>query len=95
MLELLRRLERGERSWAAEIGFRIFGAGSLAFCGLAGRWLCQAVNRQPGQASCLAELTAALATVVAWFVGLAFLAEGPGLLRLMPIPPRPIYNRFR
>jgi hypothetical protein len=88
MTTIHRRLCAGERIWAAEACFRLAGAGALAFCAWLARWLFRLVHLPPRHPASPLELAAAALAVVSLWAGLALVLEGPGLLRLMPRPPR-------
>ncbi|MEP9357539.1 hypothetical protein [Sphingomonas sp. KR3-1] len=90
MRAFLRRLERGKGGWAAQIGLRFGGVLLLGLCALAVWALTVSMHRPPLHAARPAEFSEAAASVIAWALGWALLAEGPGLFRLIPVPPRHI-----
>jgi len=87
--KIMRRLEGGERWWAAEIILRAFGLAMLGLCVAASVWLYGAVHQPPPphEARPL-EFLAALASVIGWSLGWSFLVVGPGLFKLVPVPRR-------
>ncbi len=92
MGRIMRRLESGERWWAAEIVIRSAGLGLLALCAVAALWLCRSVHLPPPHEPRLRDYGAALAAFLGWSLGWACLVEGPGLFKLIPVPSR--YRRF-
>lgn len=92
MGRIMRRLESDERWWAAEILFRIVGLMLLALCSCAALWLYRSVHLLPAHNIRVFEYGAALIAFVSWSLGWSFLVEGPGLFKLMPVPPR--HQRF-
>ncbi len=84
----LRRLEQGAGGWPARLGLRLGGAVLLALCGLAAWTLYLSMNRPPLHNADPAEFGEAIFSVIAWALGWALLIEGPGLFRLIPVPPR-------
>jgi hypothetical protein len=86
--EFWRRLEKGEGSWGAHVAVRGLGALLLALSIASGTWLCRSVARPPVHGVALLEMLAAVAVVAGWWFGTAFLVEGPGLFRLVPVPGR-------
>lgn len=88
---VLRRLERGERCWPAEIGLRGAGGLLLVLCVGLGGWLYRSLHLTQGPAGVLHYSGATLA-VLCWSLGWALLAEGPGLFRSMPRPPRTVFR---
>jgi len=92
MGKIRRRLESGERWWAAEIVFRLIGLGLLALCAAAALWLYRSAHHPPPHAFSLAEVLAALVAIIAWSLGWCFLVEGPALFKLIDVPPR--HRRF-
>jgi hypothetical protein len=92
MGQIMRRLESGERWWAAEIVLRSFGLSLLALCAATALWLCRSVHQPPAHSARALEYGAALVAFLSWSLGWAFLVEGPGLFKLIPVPPR--HRRF-
>jgi hypothetical protein len=92
MGRIMRRLESGERWWAAEIALRSFGLALLALC--AGSVLClyRMVHQPPPHEARPLEFFAALIAVLGWSLGWSFLVEGPALFKLIEVPAR--YWRF-
>ena len=93
MSSLLNRLRSGRRWWAAEVAFRSTGIGLLASCWhfaqLAHRWV---LTPPPHQAT-LAEFGICAVVFALLSTGLALTLEGPGLLRLVPIPKQSVLSR--
>lgn len=92
MGRIMRRLESGERWWAAEIVLRAFGLGLLGLCAASALWLLRLVHQPPPHEARSAEDLAALLVCVGWSLGWCFLAEGPGLFKLVDLPER--HGRF-
>lgn len=88
MIRIMRRLEGGERWWAAEILLRTFGLAMLGLCVVSVLWLHGSLNMQPRHGPAALEYAAALAAFLGWSLGWVFLLEGPGLFKLIPVPPR-------
>lgn len=88
MQAILLRLGKGNRWWAAEIVLRAFGAALLGICAAASWWLRRSVAQPPAHAATLLEFALAVLIVASFGLGLAFLFEGPGLFRLIPVPGR-------
>lgn len=85
MMTILQRLRAGGRIWWMEACFRISG---LAAIGTAS-WVFRHIQARE-KADPREFLAAALVVVCLW-TGLALALEGPGLLRLMPRPPRALF----
>jgi hypothetical protein len=83
--KILRRLESGERWWAAEIILRAFGLAMLGLCVAVSVWLYGAVHQPPPHEAGPLEFLAALVSVTGWSLGWSFLAVGPGLFKLVPV----------
>lgn len=92
MTRIMRRLESGERWWAAEIVLRFFGLVFLGLCAAAALWLYQSLHQPPPHAPKTLDYVAALVVVLGWSLGWSFLVEGPGLFQLIEVPAR--YRRF-
>ena len=92
MGRIMRRLESGARWWAAEIVLRTFGLALFGLCALSAHWLYRSVHLATFSAPGLRDYGAALAAYLCWWLGGAFLCYGPGLFRLIDLPPR--YRRF-
>lgn len=92
MGRIMRRLESGERWWAAEIVFRSFGLILLGLCAASALWLYRSAHQPPLHDARALEYGAALTAFMSWSLGWAFLVEGPGLFKLIPLPPR--HRRF-
>ena len=92
MGRIMRRLESGERWWAAEIALRSFGLGLLCLCAASALWLYRSAHQPPPHGARVLEYGAALTAFMSWSLGCAFLVEGPGLFKLVPLPPR--HRRF-
>ncbi|MDG2532113.1 hypothetical protein P6144_00495 [Sphingomonas sp. HITSZ_GF] len=88
MRAFLRRLERGAGGWPAQLGLRLGGAAMLGLCALAAWALTVSMHRPPLHSADPAEYGEAIFSVIAWGLGWALLIEGPGLFRLIPVPPR-------
>lgn len=91
MKAIIKRMERGERVWAAELVLRLSGLALLGACRLAVAWLLRAVRTAPPHQATPAEVAVAMVAFVCLTTGLALLFEGPGLLRLLPRPPRALF----
>lgn len=92
MRQIMRRLESGERWWAAEIIFRATGVALLALCSFAALWLYRSVRQLPPHDGRALEYGAALVAFLSWSLGWSCLVEGPGLFKLIPVPAR--HRRF-
>jgi hypothetical protein len=84
----LRRLESGAGGWPAQAGLRLGGALLLGLCALAAWALVASMHRPPAHNASPAEYGEAISSVLTWALGWALLIEGPGLFRLIPVPPR-------
>lgn len=84
----MRRLESGERWWAAEIVLRSLGLALLGLCAAASVWLYRSVHQPPPHETRPLELLTALVMVLAWGLGWSFVVVGPGLFKLVPVPGR-------
>lgn len=91
MTTIHQRLRAGERIWVVETCFRLVGVGSLALSAWAARWLFHLVHSPSRHSATSLELAVAALVVVSLWAGLALGLEGPGLLRLMPRPPRALF----
>jgi hypothetical protein len=91
----LRRLELGAGGWPAQLGLRLGGALLLGLCALAVWALTASIHRPPLHNAGPAEFGEAASCVIAWALGWALLVEGPGLFRLLPVPPRHIRFDYR
>ena len=87
----IRRLQDGQRWWAAECAFRIFGLILIALILVCFRRLEHSFTAPPHHQPTLAEFALATVGVVLGSTGLAFLIEGPGLFRLVPYPRRRLF----
>lgn len=85
---IMRRLESGERWWAAEIVLRSFGLALLGLCAAASWWLYRLVHQPPPHEARPLEMAVALVVVLGWSLGWSFLVVGPGLFKLVPVPSR-------
>jgi hypothetical protein len=92
MGRIMHRLESGERWWAAEIALRSIGLATLVLCAAAALWLYRSMHQPPRHEARALEYGAALVAFLSWSLGWAFLVEGPGLFKLVPVPAR--YRRF-
>lgn len=90
MVSIIRRLETGERWWAAEIVLRLAGLALLGVCAAAGLWVFRLANLPPPHQGTPLEFAGAAIAVVALSPGLALALEGPRLFRPVPLPPRPM-----
>ncbi len=86
--KIMRRLESGERWWAAEIALRALGLALLGLCAAAVLWLYRSVHRPPPHDADALEYLAALVSFLGWSLGWSFLVVGPGLFKLVPVPGR-------
>lgn len=85
---ILRRLETGKRWWAAEAVIRATGLVLLGLCAASARQLYRWVSAPPAHSVAPAEFILAMLAVACWALGTAFLFEGPGLFKLVPVPLR-------
>ncbi len=92
MGRILRRLESGERWWAAEIALRSLGLALLGLCAAAAFWLSDDVRQPQYHEPTPLDFAAALLVFLGWSLGGALLVVGPGLFKLVPVPPR--HRRF-
>ena len=88
MHEIGKRLESGERWWAAEFVFRVLGMALLGVFAALWRVVVRLVGQAPAHQGTPLELAVAALAFVCLTSGLALLIEGPGLFRLLPMPPR-------
>lgn len=89
---VIRRLETGERWWAAELVIRLVGLALLGICAVACLRLDRMVHQPPRHdASPLEGLVAALA-YLSFSAGWALALVGPALFRLVPLPKRSWVN---
>ncbi|MBO9670717.1 MAG: hypothetical protein J7485_09390 [Sphingobium sp.] len=88
MRDIIRRMERGKRSWPAEIVLRSFGLAMLGMCAASALWVFRLVHQPPPHEARPIECLAALLAVIGWSLGWAFFAVGPGLFKLVPVPQR-------
>lgn len=88
MRGLMGRLESGAGGWQAQAGLRLGGALLLGGCALAVWALIASIHHPPLHNADPAEFGEAVFSVIAWALGWALLIEGPGLFRLIPVPPR-------
>lgn len=84
----LRRLESGAGGWPAQLSLRAGGALLLGLCALAVWALTVSMHRPPAHNASPAEYGEAVSSILTWALGWALLIEGPGLFRLIPVPPR-------
>lgn len=91
MRQMMDRLQSGERWWAAEILFRFLALALFWLAALCGRGLEHRVTLPPPHQASPAEFAIAAAGVVLGAGGLACLIEGPGLLRIVPLPRRRLF----
>jgi len=87
----LDRLHRGERWWAAEVVFRVFGLILLGICYRAAMLAHMLINSQPLHQATPGEFAICAAAFLTLTSGLALTFAGPGLLRHVPIPPHSAY----
>jgi hypothetical protein len=92
MNAIMRRLESGERWWAAEVALRAFGLVLLALCTAGTIWLYGSVHLPPAHEANAKELLAGFIAVGGWCLGWSFLVVGPGLFKLVPDPRRRDYT---
>lgn len=88
MRKIRHRLESDERWWAAEVVLRLIGLALLGACAAFGRVVLRLVGHSPPHQGTPAEFAVAALAFVCLTSGLALLFEGPGLFRLLPMPPR-------
>lgn len=88
MRAFLHRLEIGAGGWPAQLGLRFGGAVLLGLCALAVTVLAASIHYPPPHAAWPTEFGEAAISVITWALGWALLIEGPGLFRLIPVPPR-------
>ena len=69
MNAIIRRLGSGERWWAAEVAFRMFGLALLALCAAATAWLYGSVHLPPSHEANAKELFAGFIAVAGWCLG--------------------------
>lgn len=93
MRAILRRLESGERWWLAELVLRTLGGVALGLCMMAAIAVYRSVGLAPAHPATLAEFGLSGIAVLLWATGWALLVDGPGLFRLVPVPPH--HARFR
>jgi hypothetical protein len=86
MSAIMRRLESGERWWAAEAALRFFGLAMLALGAAAVIWLYGSVQQPPRHEASASELFASLVAVSGWCLGWPFLVVGQGLFKLVRVP---------
>ena len=86
MNAIIRRLERGEHWWAAEVVLRMFGFALLALCAAATVWLYESVQLPPQHEASAKELFAGFVAVGGWCLGWIFFVAGPDLFKLVPDP---------
>lgn len=91
MRAVMRRLQSGERWWAAEIAFRVVALVCFGLVVLCLLHLERSVDRLPAHEPTLAEFAVSGAGVVLFSAGIACLIEGPGLFRLIPDPRRRLF----
>ena len=82
------RLQSDERWWAAEVVLRLVGLALLGICAAFGRIVVRLAGQPPPHQGTPAEFAIAALAFVCLTSGLALLFEGPGLFRLLPMPPR-------
>jgi hypothetical protein len=88
MRAILRRLESGQRWWAAEAVLRGLGLAMLVAALAAGNWVCRSVQHLPTHPVTAFEFAGATSAVIGLSLGSAFTFEGPGLFRAIPVRPR-------
>jgi len=88
MRQIIRRLERGERCWIAEIALRSLGLLLLGLCAALTLWLYRAVHQPPPHQYDASEIVAALIAVPSFSFGGLLLIEGSNLFRLVDLPAR-------
>jgi len=87
----IRRLQDGQRWWAAECAFRMVALILIALAHACFHWLEHSFAAPPSHQPTLAEFALATVGVVLGSAGLGFLIEGPGLFRLIPYPRRRLF----
>lgn len=88
----MRRLEGGERWWAAEIALRSLGLVLLALCLGVSLLLYRSVQQPPPHEPHALDYAGALVVFLSWSSGGALLTVGPGLFERITLPGR--YARF-
>lgn len=96
MHAIIKRLQSGQRWWAAEVAARLLALIPLSLAGLCARLLQRCVQRQPRAPTlpdpCTPSQFLLVAAGFAVLVGgLALMIEGPGLFRLVPYPRRRLF----
>lgn len=87
----LESLREGKRLWAAEAGLRALGLALLGLCYRVAILAQALITAHPSHPTTLSEFALCAATFLLLTCGLAFTLEGPGLLRLVDIPPHSAY----
>ena len=81
MNTIMRRLQSGERWWAAEAVLRTLGLVSLAMCAGATDWLYGSLHTQPAHQASALELLAGVPVVFGWCMGWPLFLLGKGLFK--------------
>ncbi|MDB5725546.1 MAG: hypothetical protein JWQ16_2300 [Novosphingobium sp.] len=89
---VIRRLETGERWWAAELVVRLAGLILLGLCAVACLRLNRLEHQPPRHAASPLEALVAMLTYLSFSAGWALSLGGPALFRLVPIPKRSWVN---
>ena len=85
------RLRRGERWWTAELFMRAFGVLLLGGAHRIAVWAHRIINTPPAHHTTPGELALCGVVFLLLTGGLAFVIEGPGLFRHVPIPSRSLW----
>ncbi|GAO53576.1 hypothetical protein [Novosphingobium sp. MD-1] len=85
------RLRRGERWWAAELVMRSLGVLLLGGAHRASVWAHRIITTPPVHQTTPGELALCAMVFLLLTSGLAFVIEGPGLFRYVPIPSRSLW----
>lgn len=83
---IMRRLQSGERWWAAEAVLRALGLAALALCAGAGAWLYNSLHLAPQHQPSALELLAGALVVLGWCTGWPLLLLGQGLFKPVELP---------
>lgn len=85
-------MHHGGKRWTAEFAFRLVGALLLSASYRLALAAHRMVGTPPHHQATAGEFAVCAAAVVLLWGGLAFAIEGAGLFRLVPVPPRRLWN---